>query len=225
MWSFLLVTQWLALPSAATEAAFPEITSEVQSGTLIFSQGDCLAVQVFSCSPYTHVGMVMIEQGHPVVYDAMNGPGVRKTPLADYLRFLVPSDVEVVQPSQAWDASHQAALLYHLESQLGRPYRIRHFSTGERCEGVHCAEYITDALIAAGKLKAQRPPRVSPGSLRQGVLESGVYRMGRHYAFTPAPVVEPSLNETWCDRCCRQTAECWTAMCQQLSRSVLCREK
>jgi len=225
MWSFLIAAQLLATPSDATQAAFPVITAEVQTGSLIFSQGDCLAVKVFSCSPYTHVGMVILEHGQPVVYDAMNGPGVRKTPLSEYLTFLVPSEVEIVHPAQPWDTAQHAAMITHLESQLGRPYRIRHFSTGNRCEGVHCAEYMTDALMAAGKLKAERPPRVSPGSLRQGVLEGRVYQAGQRYDFTSAPLSAPAIDESWCGRCCRETAECWTATCQQFSRWFLCREK
>ncbi|MDZ4686832.1 MAG: YiiX/YebB-like N1pC/P60 family cysteine hydrolase [Planctomycetaceae bacterium] len=224
MSSYLLALCLAAVPAESTTARFAEIRDSVQTGTLIFSQGDCLAVKVFSGSSFTHVATVVREPAGPVVYDAMNGPGVRKTPMDDYLRFLVPSDVEIIHPARPWTESQTRAYVDHLNSQLGRRYRIRHHVTGGRTDGVHCAEYLTDALIAAGQMTASQPSRVSPGSLRQGALEGGVYVAGATYDFAEAKPAEP-INETWCQWSCRETAECCSATCRQLSRWFLCREK
>jgi hypothetical protein len=224
MWSILLVSLLATTPSPETLRAFPQIAAEVQTGTLIFSQGDCLAVKVFTQSPYTHVGVVVCDGDSRWVYDAMNGPGVRKTPLEDYLRFLVPSDVHLLHPRLAFTETDQSALRKHLDSQLGRPYRIRHHVTGQRCDGVHCAEYVMDSLMAAQRMSAAEPPRVSPGSLLQGAISSRVYMAGGRYAFHER-LPEPPPQETWCQRNCRETNECCTALCRQLSRWFLCREK
>ena len=53
------------------------LENHVQSGTLLFSEGDCLAVRIFTKSPYTHVATVVEQDGKFYVYDSMNGVGVR----------------------------------------------------------------------------------------------------------------------------------------------------
>lgn len=224
MWTSFLVMVLAAAPDVATESAFPEIRSQVKTGSLLFSQGDCLAVKVFTASSFTHVGMVVVEGSQPVVYDAMNGTGVCKTPLDQYLRFLVPSKVQVVHPAQAFPANDRAAMLRHLDSQLGRPYRVHHHTTGKRCDGVHCAEYLTDALIAAHVLTANEPSRVSPGSLYQGLMESKLYRYGGEYAFREASPPVPA-NETRCQRYWRETGECCTGCYRQMTRWFCCKDK
>ncbi len=224
MWSAFLVLALAAAPDAETESTFPAIRAQAQTGSLLFSQGDCLAVKVFTGSPLTHVGMIIVENGEPVVYDAMNGTGVRKTPLDEYLHFLVPSKVQVLHPMSNLSEPDRTALVDHLDSQLGRPYRIHHHATGKRCDGVHCAEYMTDALIAANVLTANEPSRVSPGSLYVGVIDGRLYRPGGEYSFREAKPPIPS-NETRCQRYWRQTGECCSGCCNQLSRWFLCREK
>lgn len=224
MWTSVLMLAMAAMPDAATEAAFPTIREQVKTGSLLFSQGDCLAVKVFTGSPFTHVGMVVLHNGRAVVYDAMNGPGVRKTPLDEYLRFLVPSTVMIVHPAQPISAPDQAAMIAHLESQVGKPYRVHHHATGKRCDGLHCAEYITDALIAANALTAKEPPRVSPGSLYLGVLDGSLYRAGGEYRFRPATKPFPQ-NETRCQRYWRQTGDCCTGCYTQLARWFCCKDK
>ncbi len=221
MWTSLLVMVLAAAPDAATVAAFPAVRSQVQTGTLLFSQGDCLAVKVFTASSFTHVGMVVVENGSPVVYDAMNGHGVRKSPLDEYLTFLVPSTVQVLQPAREFPEAERAAMIRHLDSQLGRPYRIHHHATGKRCDGVHCSEYMTDALMVAQVMQAKEPSRVSPRSLYEGVTAGGVYRVTSEYDFREAKPPVPT-EETRCQRYWRQTAQCCSGCCRQLSRWFLC---
>ena len=43
---------------------------QVQTGTLLVSEGDCLAVQAYTQSPYTHVGAVVMRNGQPFVTPA-----------------------------------------------------------------------------------------------------------------------------------------------------------
>lgn len=224
MWTVLLVAAIAAPPDAATAATMPHIAATVQTGTLLFSQGDCLAVKVFTGSQITHVGAVVVESEGPVVYDAMNGPGVRKTPLDAYLRFLVPSRVYVMHPAKAFSPTETDALRSHFERELGRPYRVHHHATGERCDGVHCAEYVTDGLIAARRMTAVSPPKVSPGSLYQGVTDGSLYVDGGRYDFRIGRPAPPP-GETWCQKSWRSTGECCTGSWQQLSRWFCCKTK
>ena len=53
------------------------IAPELQTGTLLFTAGDCLAIKASAGGPYTHVAAVVLQNGAPVVYDSMHGVGVR----------------------------------------------------------------------------------------------------------------------------------------------------
>lgn len=209
----------VAVPQAAV---VEQLTPAVQTGTLLFSQGDCLAVKVFSASHFTHVGVVALTPAGPFVYDSMNGPGVRKTPLAEYVALQTPCDLLAVHPSRPLSEAEANRLGRALEQQLGRPYAIRHHLTGSKCEGTHCSEYATESLIAAGLLTANNPARVSPGSLLQGVTAAGLYMEGDEFTLALAPVPEPA-DETWCQWSWRCTKTGVLGSCMQVRRWFLCR--
>ena len=233
MWSLFvagaLVQSVLASgPEAGPEArsASPEVRAELkqslQTGSLIFSQGDCLAVKIFSASSYTHVGGVVVKEGEVFVYDSMNGPGVRKTPLDEYLRLQTPSQIHVVHPATPLTTERAAAYETHLDSQLGRKYAIKHHLTGRRCDGLHCAEYLTDALMSARLIRAENPACVSPGSLHEGLEKAYLYTDGGRFALKAAEPPAPA-NLTWCQRMWHDTATCCSNTSTQLRRWVLCR--
>lgn len=224
MWTLLIVPILAASPPAS-ETILQELSSHCQTGSLIFSEGDCLAVKVFSGSRLTHCGAVMIEDGEPVVYDAMPGAGVRKMPLVDYLRLQAPSEIQIVHPSKPFAETESRAYAKHLESQLGREYGIKHHVTGQRAKGVHCAEYCTDALLAAGRITAQQPARVSPGSLFEGLTEHCLYTDGGTFVLTAKATPTLREKESWCRWAWRETCDCTTGCCRQMSRWFLCREK
>jgi hypothetical protein len=223
MWSLLIVPILAAAP-ADRDAICQELASCCQTGTLLFSQGDCLAVKVFSGSRFTHCGAVVMEDGKPVVYDAMNGCGVRKTDLAEYLRLQTPTELQVVCPATPFTDAEAQAFRDHLHGQLGRPYGIKHHLTGQRSHGVHCAEYLTDALMAAGKIEADKPSRVSPGSLYEGLTNHRLYEDGGSYVLAAREAPAPA-DESWCRKAWRATCECTVGCCRQMSRWFLCREK
>ncbi|WP_083843003.1 YiiX/YebB-like N1pC/P60 family cysteine hydrolase [Schlesneria paludicola] len=198
------------------------VNQTAQTGTLIFSRGDCLAVKVFSQSSYTHVGGVVVRDGQAIVYDSMNGQGVRKTPLAEYLRQQTPSTVHLVHPKTPLTQEQATAYETHLESQLGRKYAVKHHLTGRRCEGLHCAEYMTDALMAASMMTAKQPPRVSPGSLLEGVLTADVYVDGTRMELKLESPPQPE-GLSWYQRAWRSTSTCCTGSATQMRRWILCR--
>ena len=224
MWSLLLAASLLATPSLASTTEIAQVTAVAETGTLLFSQGDCLAVRVYSQSSYTHVAIVVKQADECWVYDAMPGPGVRRTPLAQYLYELTPGKVEVFQPQRPIEGPSAVLMQRYLESQLGRPYQVRQHLTGCACVGVHCSEYVTEALMAAEQITARQPARVTPGSLLEGVVEGRVYALDRACELTTAPAEVPE-DEGWCGRQCRRSTACCEAVCDQLSRWFLCRSK
>ncbi|MDA0835865.1 MAG: YiiX/YebB-like N1pC/P60 family cysteine hydrolase [Planctomycetota bacterium] len=71
---------------------------EVVTGTLIFSQGDCLAVKAYTQSPYTHVGVVVRRNDSAIIYDSTAGKGVRCQTLTNYLDDQNPAEIYVFHP-------------------------------------------------------------------------------------------------------------------------------
>ena len=205
------------------DAVVSQLSENLQTGSLVFSRGDCLAVKIFSRSQYTHVGGVVMVNDEPIVYDSMNGSGVRKTPFVEYLRQQTNSGVQIVHPYQPLTTSESVAFHQHLESQIGRQYAVRHHLTGQRADGVHCAEYMTDALMAANIIAAKQPARVSPGSLLQGVTAAKLYTQGCRADFKPTDPNPLSLQTAWYQRAWHGTVVGYNNTTSRLRRWVLCR--
>lgn len=199
-----------------------ELTPRLRTGSLLFSEGDCLAIRVYTASPYTHVAVVVIDGGQPIVYDSMNGSGVRKQTLASYLIAQCPDKLHIYHPSAELDSEQGRELSRYLEGQLGRSYSVHHHLTGQRAEGVHCAEYVTDALSAIGMLHAERPWRVSPASLQTGITTAGIYKstciVNLETPTSPAPEGNGRCQQLWLD-----TRHCVGYCCDQLAGWFLCR--
>jgi len=204
------------------EQTAAELAPRLETGSLLFNRGDCLAIRIYTASPYTHVAVVIIENGEPVVYDSMNGVGVRRQSLLDYLVSQSPDALHVFHPQRPLTAEQGRALAEYLESQLGRPYAVKHHLTGRRAKGMHCSEYVTDALMSIELLHANRPPKVSPASLVTGITDGHVYNSGRTLDLTPPKAPEPDgmnrCQELWFD-----TKICFGACCDKLSGWFLCR--
>ncbi len=198
-----------------------KIESQVQAGSLLVSAGDCLAVKTFTGSPYTHVAIVVPREGRSFVYDSTSGRGVRCQTLANYLGWLGTHDVLILNPQTPLSDARVAALTRHLDGELGRPYAVLHHITGERCEGVHCAEYLTDAFVAAELLKVRSAPKVSPASLVEGLTRGSLYaEAGRFQKIEP--VVAPANTGSWCGDCWAETKSCSVWCWTKVKGLVLC---
>lgn len=205
------------LPAATVE----EIAGSVQTGSILASQGDCLAVRVYSLSRFTHVATVVQEGDQAFVYDTIPATGVRKLALDDYLLSQRPADVQLFHPGKKFTEKQAAALKKHLDAQLGRPYDIKHFATGRRCRGLHCSEYATDALIASELIVAENPARVSPRKLIDSLIQQKIYSAGASYELPDPPDPPAPANEGWCAWAWRGTKEC-TYDCWVQTRRWFC---
>lgn len=200
--------------------AVEAVQAELRPGSLIFSRGDCLAVKVFTISPYTHVGTALDRDGHFEVYDSNPGAGTRKLPLPEFVAAQGDAPLYIFQPVRPWSDEERKRITAHLEQEVGRPYAIMHHVTGNPCEGLHCAEYATQALMAGDLLTAQRPARVSPASLREGILRDDLYH---HVATIQVRPERPRPPEGagWCGRMWFSTKEC-TGSCYRQMRGWFC---
>jgi hypothetical protein len=209
-----------AYDSAAQAAA--SMADQMQTGTLIFSSGDCLAIKVFTASRYTHVGAVVLRDGKPYVYESANGTGVRRVTLERYLDYQSTDVFYVFQPREPFSDECAAVFTNRLESQLGRPYSIKHHLTGRRAKGMHCSEYVTDALSAAELVRVKKAPRVSPASLADGILEMGLYEP-RGTAVIVEPVPKRVAGDNWCERMWSRSKRCTLGCCDQMARWFCCK--
>jgi hypothetical protein len=206
----------------APASAAERIAGQLQTGSLLFSEGDCLAIKVYAGGPYTHVAVAVIENGTPIIYDSMNTCGVRKQPLAEYLVTQAPDSVTLFQPREALTADQAAQLRCALESKLGTPYAVIHHISGDRSEdGVHCSEYATDALMSINLVHADRPPKVSPSSLADGIAMHNVYTQGETISLL-VPIPE-EVGDNWCEQLWIDTKLCCSNCCRQMSAWFLCR--
>ncbi len=217
------VTQSTTQPIAqSSQQVADSLAGTLQTGTLLFSEGDCLAVRVFSRGSFTHVAAVVMEDGQPFVFDSMNGVGVRRQPLVAYLAAECPGEICVAHPRKPFSNQQAHDFRAHLQHELGRPYGIRHHLTGKRAEGVHCAEYVTDALQACEILRAKEPPRVSPSSLAEGLFPTRLYTAPQVVVLTAAPAALPA-NSGWCERLWFDTKLCTVQWGVQFKRWFLCK--
>jgi hypothetical protein len=199
-----------------------QVTPQLQTGTLICSQGDCLAVRIYTGSSITHVASVVVEGASIWVYDSTGGVGVRKLALRDYLASQAPNHLSFYSPTKPMTAGQKARYAAYLESQMGRPYDVKHHLTGNRVEGLHCAEYATDALLTTRLITAENPVNVSPASLVEGIVSTGVYKAGPELDVQLPPPVVPE-GQGRCGRLWDGTKHCCTACCRKLSGWFLCR--
>jgi hypothetical protein len=207
-------------PDAAALAA--AMAPELQTGTLLFSKGDCLAVKMSAGGPYTHVAAVVLQGDAPVVYDSMNGIGVRKLSLPAYLASQAPDEIDLLQPRHAFTLQEALVFEAALQQRVGAPYAVLHYVMGRRASaGVHCSEYVTDALESIEWLDVARPPRISPSSLHENLVEGDVYATASSVHFPLQP--EPVEAEGWWKQLWLDTKHCCSGCCDQLSAWFLCR--
>jgi len=229
MYQWLIAAALCGSGSSSAEVTLParvaatELSPTLTTGSLIGTKGDCLAVRIYTASSMTHVGAVVVQEDGPWVYESTNGVGVRKLPLADYLAAQAPNRVLVYQPRRLLTAGQARDFEAYLESQLGRPYSVKHHITGQHCEGMHCAEYATEALLKTELITAENPVRVSPASLIEGIVENDIYVAGpeQEIVVEEPPPIPDDLN--CCERMWEGTKRCTSACCHKMSGWFLCR--
>jgi Permuted papain-like amidase enzyme, YaeF/YiiX, C92 family len=203
-------------------SAAADLEQRVQTGTLLVCKGDCLAVKVFTCSRYTHVAAVARENGRTWVYESAHGHGVRRQTLEDFLDGESPNMIYVLNPKQPYSPKRARLFKKHLDGELGRRYAIKHHFTGTRSDGVHCSEYVTDALISCRLVTARRPSRVTPASLAKGVLQSGLYEAECAVELKDEGPEHP-VGDNRCEQLWIDTKICTHNFCIKIRRLFACR--
>lgn len=128
------------LPGEQKKRADPATT--LRDGDIVFQYSgsmQCAAIAQATRSPYTHCGIVFLEGGRPMVWEAV-GP-VLKTPYRDWVKHGVNGHAVVKRLKDAapLSAEHLAAMKAEGEKEMGRPYDIW-FNMDE--ERIYCSELV-----------------------------------------------------------------------------------
>ena len=128
------------LPVPQKKRAGP--STELRDGDIVFQysgSAQCAAIAQATRSPYTHCGIVFMEGGKPVVWEAI-GP-VLKTPYKEWAGHGVNEHVVIkrLRDASPLTPDHIAAMKREGEKEMGRPYDIR-FNMDE--EFIYCSELV-----------------------------------------------------------------------------------
>ena len=117
-------------------------TVELRDGDIVFQYSgskQCAAIAQATRSPYTHCGIVFIEDGKPMVWEAI-GP-VLKTAYPEWAKHGVNDHVVIKRLKDAAPLTreHVAAMKAEGEKEMGRPYDLR-FNMDD--EYIYCSELV-----------------------------------------------------------------------------------
>lgn len=117
-------------------------TSDVKSGDIIFivtPSGQGKAIQLATHSKYTHVGIIFIENGSPVVYHAVEP--VSKNTLQEFIGMSVGGEYVIRRLKDQSPLTDATIASMHSEAQkqLGKHYDL-YFGWGD--DRLYCSEYV-----------------------------------------------------------------------------------
>ena len=129
-----------------------------KDGDIVFQysgSAQCAAIAQATHSPYTHCGIIFIEDGSPFVWEAV-GP-VKKTPYGEWVAHGVNGFAVVrrLKDTSVLSGANISAMRAEGETEMGKPYDIFFNMDDER---IYCSElvwkiYQQGAQIAVGKVE------------------------------------------------------------------------
>lgn len=157
--SFLAAFVSLAFFAFHSEKVSPD---KLKDGDIIFQvnpSGQGKAIQLATGSKFTHVGIIFIENGKPVVYHAVQP--VKKSSLKEFISMGVEGYYEIKRlkdRDKELDASEIAKMKTAASTMLGKNYDI-YFNWSD--EEIYCSEFVwkiykNAAGVEAGPLKKMK---------------------------------------------------------------------
>lgn len=148
-------------------ATILSLAGQLQDGDLVFRRGrDAVSSIVLARqdgSRFSHVGMVLLQDGRPWVVHAMpaqdgNAGGVQQELLADFLSPAVASDAALYRMT-GLDSQSRAKIRDWLQDRMGVPFDYA-FSLASS-DRMYCSELVAGALASTGQRPALPTVRVS----------------------------------------------------------------
>ena len=131
------------------------LAAPVQSGDVIFqtsrsSQSE--AIQLATDSPFSHVGIITIKDGAPMVYEAV-GP-VKATPLKDWIKRGARSDYRLMRPKTPLTPAQLQAMERVGRKYKGKPYDLRFEWSDEK---LYCSEFVWKIYAQGAGIELAKP--------------------------------------------------------------------
>lgn len=176
--------------------------ASLHDGDIVFQYSgsmQCKAIAEATHSPYTHCGIVFMEGGRPMVWEAI-GP-VLKTPYADWVKHGHNGHVVIkrLRDAAPLTAPHLADMKAEGQKEMGRPYDIYFNMDDER---IYCSElvwkiYERGAGLRVGAIERFGDMDFSGAEARRVLKE----RFGDHFpaqqeVITPAAIFRSPLLYT-----------------------------
>ena len=155
--ALLLVAAAAGDPSGANGAAngaanvaanvASNVAAIVKTGDIVLitsTSPQAKAIAAATRSPFTHTGVVVVEDGKPFVYEA--AAKVQKTALASFLKRAKPGSLALRRVPDLDDA-RAAKVVAAARAKLGTPYDLAFSTTND---ALYCSEYVRVVFAAAG---------------------------------------------------------------------------
>jgi len=171
--------------------------NQLLDGDLIFRRGrDVLATAVLAAQSegrFSHVGMIVLRDGGPVVIHAMPPEpgtigGVHAESLERFASPALAADVAIFRMTTL-DSATRRQVREYLVSQVGKPFDLA-FRYSDDAEH-HCTELVLKALERAGQRVAASLPQVSVLGIPERVFPPDAVRLISHLQeVSPTPQLE-----------------------------------
>ncbi|MTH46963.1 YiiX family permuted papain-like enzyme [Intestinirhabdus alba] len=148
----------------------PAFAWEPQTGDIIFQMSrssQSKAIQLATHSRYSHVGMVVVRDKHPYVFEAV-GPVVY-TPLQKWIARGEKSRYIVRRVSGGLSAEQQKKLAQAAKPYLGKPYDLAFSWTDDR---QYCSEVVWKVYLKALKMRVGKLQRLKEFDLSQPAVQA-----------------------------------------------------
>ena len=168
--------------------------------TVIYLENSNAIVERYTGSEISHVALAVNDGVTTWVYEATPRE-VRRLSWSSYVDELArlndgrrrPIKAFVMKPKRLLTQDQRERLVSYLDSQIGRRYSVKSYVRHMPSDGIHCAEYVANALMSANQLNADRSYRLNPAAL-VGQLR-GDYQTA---SAVSVPDYEP--QGSWCER-------------------------
>jgi hypothetical protein len=146
--------------------------------------------------------MIFNIANQPYVYEATPA-AVRKLVLTEYCREIAEQNrgrateqlvqLRLYSPARPYTEIERNRLRVYLESQIGRRYSVRGYVRDRSGDGIHCAEFVSTALVRTGRYQFPPSYSISPVSLVAQIKPT-------HAMSVELPTGEHRSRESWCHR-------------------------
>ena len=154
-----------------------------ENGALIYTENGSCLVSTYTNSTYSHVAIVLYEQGEPVVFEAKPG-GVTKSTYERYLKAATaakltdgkPVSLWLMNPRHAYTNQESSKMLDLANQRIGTPYSVIPTITGRNQTTLQCAQYVSTILQTTPRFWFKAPKYQTPATLLK-IVKPGYHPM------------------------------------------------